>query len=217
MRAWKCLRFNSRVSRLSLPRLPWDTQTENGPLRPPKSFSCGHPPCQPLVFVGHFAGSGLCPGRSLCMTLGHASSGQPTQCTPRARAKCSHGHPWAAGGARALQGRSGSSREKPFGYGSKLNHQENRRFWSMCPLTRVPVGVPIFDPQPFEHFFGMLNGTCSGASSKLQSLELIGSHKQAACLHQSGLPKSYQVREPSDLDRYVLCRYMLTQPPLTRG
>ena len=25
----------------------------------------------------------------------------------------------------------------------------DRRFWSMFPLTRVPFGVPIFDPQPF--------------------------------------------------------------------
>ena len=37
----------------------------------------------------------------------------------------------------------------PCGYGSKLNHYiGDRRFWSMFPLTRVPVGVPILDSQP---------------------------------------------------------------------
>ena len=24
----------------------------------------------------------------------------------------------------------------------------DHRFWSMCPLARVPFGVSIFDPQP---------------------------------------------------------------------
>ena len=30
----------------------------------------------------------------------------------------------------------------------KINPPGDRRFWSMFPLTRVPVGVPMFDPQP---------------------------------------------------------------------
>ena len=34
------------------------------------------------------------------------------------------------------------------GYGSKLNQELDRRFWSMCPLTGVPFGVPFFDPLP---------------------------------------------------------------------
>ena len=35
------------------------------------------------------------------------------------------------------------------GYGSKLNHQGDRRFWSMFPRTMIPFGVPILDPQPY--------------------------------------------------------------------
>ena len=37
------------------------------------------------------------------------------------------------------------------GYGSKLKPPGDRKFWpmmSMFPLTGVPFGVPIFDPQP---------------------------------------------------------------------
>ena len=35
------------------------------------------------------------------------------------------------------------------GYGSKSNHQDmDCRVWSMSPLTRVPFGVPVVDPQP---------------------------------------------------------------------
>ena len=30
----------------------------------------------------------------------------------------------------------------------KMKPPGDRRFWSMCTLTRVPFGVPIFDPQP---------------------------------------------------------------------
>ena len=36
----------------------------------------------------------------------------------------------------------------------------DRRFWSMFPLTRVPFGVPIFDPQPhtgIDKYKGALN------------------------------------------------------------
>ena len=38
----------------------------------------------------------------------------------------------------------------PYGCGSKLNHQTNRRFQSMFPFTRLLfAGYPIFDPQPY--------------------------------------------------------------------
>ena len=30
----------------------------------------------------------------------------------------------------------------------KVKPPQNRRFWSMCPLTGVPFGEPIFDPLP---------------------------------------------------------------------
>ena len=30
----------------------------------------------------------------------------------------------------------------------KIKPPGDHRFWSMCPLARVPFGVPIFDPQP---------------------------------------------------------------------
>ena len=33
------------------------------------------------------------------------------------------------------------------GYGS-IKPLRDRRFWSMCPFTRVPLWVAIFDPQP---------------------------------------------------------------------
>ena len=36
---------------------------------------------------------------------------------------------------------------KKHGYGSTFKPPD-RRLWSMLPLTRVPFGVPIFDPQP---------------------------------------------------------------------
>ena len=32
----------------------------------------------------------------------------------------------------------------------KMKPPGDRRFWSMLPLTRVPFGVPIFDPQPHD-------------------------------------------------------------------
>ena len=40
---------------------------------------------------------------------------------------------------------------KTTGYGSKIKPPGDRRFWSMFPLTRVPFGVPIFDPQPTSY------------------------------------------------------------------
>ena len=44
-----------------------------------------------------------------------------------------------------------SKRAATCGYGSKFNHQKNRRFLSLVPFTRVPFWVPIFDPQPCIH------------------------------------------------------------------
>ena len=41
----------------------------------------------------------------------------------------------------------GCPKNKTYGHGSRLNHQElDRRFWSMFPLTRVPFWVSMFDP-----------------------------------------------------------------------
>ena len=34
----------------------------------------------------------------------------------------------------------------------KIKPPGDRRFWSMFPLTRVPFGAPIFDPQPHQHW-----------------------------------------------------------------
>ena len=45
---------------------------------------------------------------------------------------------------------------KPKGHGGcpdKIKPPGDRRFWSMFPLTRVPFGVPILDPQPFRKGF----------------------------------------------------------------
>ena len=37
----------------------------------------------------------------------------------------------------------------------KIKPPGDRRFWSMFPLTRVPFGVPIFDPLPFHCLLGV--------------------------------------------------------------
>ena len=35
-------------------------------------------------------------------------------------------------------------KSSPYGYGSKLNHQTNLRFWSMFPLSASHLGVSLF-------------------------------------------------------------------------